>query len=165
MSNDKAILKIELNLDGDAATELKMKAAMGGLTVSELLSAFVHDLVSDRESNGSDERMYAENWYDRCYFTHVPPNDFYTWLARHYELEDAVAVWSTIKEAIADMEYYQDDKEYQQELREIVVERCSAIEDLYRKYGGTGDWKEEMHEAARRWAECETVHEEPDFDC
>ena len=45
-------MKIDLNLSTETETALKLKASMGGSTASELLSAFVHDLVCGEESNG-----------------------------------------------------------------------------------------------------------------
>ena len=145
------IVKIELNLSEETELELRVKAARGGLTASELLSAFVHDLVEDDRSNGSDERMYANDWYDRCYFTHGPADDFYTWLARRYELEAAMEDWSVIADARADMEYDPDDEEYVQELQEVIEERSKDIAARYRDYGGSGDWEQEMAEAAKKW--------------
>lgn len=144
-------MKIDLNLSVETETALKLKAARGGLTTSELLSAFVHDLVEDDVSNGSDERMYANDWYDRCYFTHTPALDFYTWLARHYELEDALEDWAVILEARADIEYDPDDEEYVQELQEVIEEHSKNIAARYRDYGGKGNWEQEMAEAVKKW--------------
>lgn len=40
------------------------------LTAPELLQNFIGDLVDGTYSNGSDERMYAEQWFNRCWFAH-----------------------------------------------------------------------------------------------
>ena len=47
---------------------LLSKCGEHGLTVGELIENFIGDLVGGTYSNGSDERMYAEQWFDRCWF-------------------------------------------------------------------------------------------------
>ena len=37
-----------------------------GLTVGELVENFISDLIDGANSNGSDERMYAKQWFERC---------------------------------------------------------------------------------------------------
>lgn len=144
-------MKIELNLSEETETALKLKAARGGLTASELLSAFVHDLVCGEESQGSDERMYADNWYERCYFTHVPADDFYTWLARHYELEAALDDWSALKCMEENDLPGAEDEEEAADIIDSITWRENNIKGRYQEYGGSGDWREEMSEAAKKW--------------
>lgn len=68
----KRQLEIELS-DADTLRLIK-KAAWAGLTVSELLENFIADLVCGNFTNGSDERMYANDWFDRCEFGMFPKN-------------------------------------------------------------------------------------------
>lgn len=68
----KRQLEIELS-DADTLRLIK-KAAWAGLTVSELLENFIADLVCGNFTNGSDERMYANDWFDRCVFGMFPKN-------------------------------------------------------------------------------------------
>lgn len=42
------------------------KAASCGFLPSEILEHFIGDLVFGTCSNGSDERMYANQWFDRA---------------------------------------------------------------------------------------------------
>ena len=37
-------------------------------TIGELIENFVGDLVGGTYSNGSDERDYADQWFERCWF-------------------------------------------------------------------------------------------------
>ena len=59
---------ISLKLSDTDCERLLKKAAMCGLTVAELLQNFIGDLVDGTYSNGSDERMLAQDWFNRCYF-------------------------------------------------------------------------------------------------
>ena len=51
---------ITVNLSNADVKRLAEKSGEGGLTISELLENFIGDLVDGTYSNGSDERMYAE---------------------------------------------------------------------------------------------------------
>ena len=57
-----------LQLSDADVTRLCEKAASVGLTAEKLLESFIGDLVNGTYSNGSDERMYAEQWLRRCGF-------------------------------------------------------------------------------------------------
>lgn len=37
------------------------------LTVTELVESFLSDLTYGTQTNGSDERLYAKAWFNRCY--------------------------------------------------------------------------------------------------
>lgn len=52
-----------LNLSTADALRLFDKAGSVGLTPSELLENFIGDLVCGTYTNGSDERMYANDWF------------------------------------------------------------------------------------------------------
>lgn len=62
----------ELELSDADVLRLKYKAEEGKLTPEELLQNFVGDLVDGTYSNGSDERMRAQDWFERCWFSHRP---------------------------------------------------------------------------------------------
>lgn len=59
---------IEVKLSDADVKRISEKAAAHGLTVGELIENFIGDLVCGTYSNGSDERMYAEQWFERCWF-------------------------------------------------------------------------------------------------
>ena len=59
---------ININLSDSDVKRLYVKAAGASLTPEELIENFIGDLVCGTYSNGSDERVYAEQWFDRCDF-------------------------------------------------------------------------------------------------
>lgn len=60
---------IPIELSKADLRSLCCKAGSVGLTVGELLENFINDLIIGERSNGSDERMYAEQWFQRCWFS------------------------------------------------------------------------------------------------
>lgn len=64
MSEQKTI-KVKLN--EDTCRQLTVLCGMNGLTVGQLIENFIRDLTGIN-SNGSDEHMYANAWFDRCNF-------------------------------------------------------------------------------------------------
>lgn len=67
---------IEVKLSDADVKRISEKAAAHGLTVGELIENFIGDLVCGTYSNGSDERMYAEQWFERCWFGMFPDLTF-----------------------------------------------------------------------------------------
>ncbi|MEG0491496.1 MAG: molecular chaperone GrpE [Hydrogenoanaerobacterium sp.] len=59
---------------------LWVKAGIVGMTPGELIATFIGDLVDGTYSNGSDERMYAEEWFDRCGFSDEAEKTFLCYL-------------------------------------------------------------------------------------
>lgn len=63
----------KLKLSEADVKRLAEKALSYGLTASELLENFIGDLVDGTYTNGSDERMYASEWAERCWFACESP--------------------------------------------------------------------------------------------
>ena len=63
---------ITLKLSDADCERIARKAGRHGLTVANLLESFIGDLVDGTYSNGSDERHYAERWFERCWFGAFP---------------------------------------------------------------------------------------------
>ena len=92
------------------------------MTVAELIKNFIGDLVDGTYSNGSDERMYANEWFDRCYFGADPDYTFLKYLIEQGDVERVIEALkiieegkqsiAEIKEDIAEMEARLNDKEY-----------------------------------------------------
>ena len=72
----KTIRKRQLEIKLSDADTLRLIKKAGGvnLTVSELLENFIADLVCGTFTNGSDERMFAEEWFNRCRFAMFSEN-------------------------------------------------------------------------------------------
>lgn len=56
------------------------KAGRVGMTVEGLIASFIGDLVDGTYTNGSDERMYAQAWFDRCGFEMMAERTLLSWL-------------------------------------------------------------------------------------
>lgn len=57
-----------LKLSDADCERILQKTASYGLSVSELLESFISDLVDGTCTNGSDERLLAQDWFERCCF-------------------------------------------------------------------------------------------------
>jgi hypothetical protein len=91
---------VSLNLSDADADRLFKKAGQAGLSVSELLENFVGDLVGVY-GNGSDERDYAEQWFDRCWFSAgcvwgAEDISFLQWLITEDCIDNAIELWNNI---------------------------------------------------------------------
>lgn len=58
---------IVINLSDDDCHKLAIKAGEVGLSIDELLRRFIGDLVYGTYTNGTDERMLVDDWYNRCF--------------------------------------------------------------------------------------------------
>lgn len=56
--------KITVKLSDADCDRLARKCGEHGLTIGELIENFVGDLVGGTYSNGSDERDYADQWFE-----------------------------------------------------------------------------------------------------
>lgn len=98
---------IEVKLSNADVKRISEKAAAHGLTVGELIENFIGDLVCGTYSNGSDERMYAEQWFERCWFGMFPDYTFLKYLIEQWGLDEVIEAWEDIEnsqETIADTE-------------------------------------------------------------
>lgn len=77
---------LNLNLEEDDYKSLAYLAGNHNMDVSELIENFVNDLIDGSHTNGSDERMYAEQWFERCWFTHEPQDTLLSYLTGSEEL-------------------------------------------------------------------------------
>lgn len=122
--------KLELELSDADVKRISQKAGAVGLTVAELLQNFIGDLVCGTYSNGSDERMYAEQWFDRCGFSFFPDFTFLRYLVEWGGVDEVITLWEDILEAKEEIAHltqhpeeaepdeiagYQEDIEYWQE--------------------------------------------------
>jgi hypothetical protein len=90
--------EITLKLSDADVERVFKKAGEVGLTVSELLQNFIGDLVYGTYSNGSDERMYANQWFERCWFGMFPDKTFLRYLIYWTDqLENVSDLWDDIQ--------------------------------------------------------------------
>ncbi len=92
-----------VNLSDADVKRLYKKAAEASLTPEELFENFVGDLVDGTYSNGSDERMCAEEWYNRCWFSFNYFGSFLAYLVRECEYEDFINSFETAEESAEEL--------------------------------------------------------------
>lgn len=101
---------ITLELSDADCERISDQAAMYGLTVGELLQNFIGDLVDGTYSNGSDERMYADQYCERCWFSWFNKN-LLNHLARDLrDVEDFLDTWNEKQYSEEHPEEYADDR-------------------------------------------------------
>lgn len=104
-----------LKLSDTDVERLFIKAGGAGLTVSKLLENFIGDLVDGTYSNGSDERDYAERWFNRCEFGDLARDwggakiTFLQWLIANFAVDRVVDSWCLVQ-AYAEQEVLDDDE-------------------------------------------------------
>lgn len=121
----------EVTVEGVTAKDMKAlveKAGANGLSIGSLLGSFINDLVGGAATNGSDERMYAQKWFDRCFM--FPENTFLHFLVEWGYLEEALDVWKGI----------QDSEEYIKQIEEElatgeIVSHSPEYEGEYYSWG------------------------------
>ncbi|MCI7790200.1 MAG: hypothetical protein MR531_05430 [Lachnospiraceae bacterium] len=96
-----------LNLSDADVKRIAKTAGAYGLTVSELLENFIGDLVAGTYSNGSDERMYADQWAERCWFSLDPEKNLVQYLcseAWEFDFSDLMNVLERIDDIKSDID-------------------------------------------------------------
>lgn len=96
-----------LNLSDADVIRLFEKAASVGLTGERLIESFIGDLVDGTYSNGSDERMHAQEWFDRCGFRYLNDYTFLRFLIDRGAVDEVIKLYNFVvqtKESIAQME-------------------------------------------------------------
>lgn len=110
-SNEK---ELDLNLSAADCEKLLKLTGTYGLTVSELLQGFIGDLIDGRHTHGSDERMYAEQWFERCGYKHFSEETLLRHLLEHdYDVDDFLTTYEEHKL------YKEDPETYCKELGEV----------------------------------------------
>ena len=121
---------ITVNLSDADVRRLAEKSGEGGLTISELLENFIGDLVDGTYSNGSDERMYAEQWYQRCWFAMFSDDTFLKFLLLWGDLDDYIDLMDELESNKKEMaEMTADAEEYSSEERDELQEYINDLQE------------------------------------
>lgn len=130
---------LELNLSDADVKRISEKAGAVGLSVAELIVNFIGDLVCGTYSNGSDERMYAEQWFERCGFGMFPEYTFLRYLVEWGGgVGNVIELWEDIQSAKEDIAHIEaDPKEYEPDEKAAYEEDISYWQEQLDKY-----WKE-----------------------
>mgnify|MGYP006907984167 CR=1 FL=1 len=107
-----------LNLSDADIKQLFLKTGISGITPEELLENFISDLLDGEYSNGSDERMYAQQWFDRCCFDSINENNsFLNYILNEYGDYAAKEIYE-LTVVFSENESSEDIEEYKKELEE-----------------------------------------------
>ena len=133
---------ISVNLTNEECNALLHKCGASGLTVGELIENFINDLVDGSRTNGSAERMQANQWFDRCWFGMFPE----TTLLRHlleygYEPEEYL-------NALEEKEYLEQGEA---PCREDIADLEDELKDM------RSDWKPEPEQEPNMDEEIELI--------
>lgn len=116
------------------------KAGSVGLTPEQLIENFIGDLVYGTYTNGSDERMYANGWFDRCGFS-FGDKTFLTALIEQESVEDFLECWKTytnsknyVEELMKDPQAEKEDILWESEEEQYQKERLQEFFDDFQEY-------------------------------
>lgn len=139
-----------LKLSDSDIEKLFLKTGKSGITPEELLENFIGDLLDGTYSNGSDERMYANQWFDRC-FCMNENKSFLKYLLNEYG-DYAI---KEIYELTKDLHTNKEELKYCSEEAVILIEKdiaeCEKELKEYEKY---------YEEYAKLNSECKSFDEE-----
>ena len=133
---------ISIRLYQDEVEELCMKSGKVRLSIGELFENFVADLICGTHTNGSDERMYIEQWFDRCYFSIMPEKTFLSYLLEMQEIDSVLECWEILQE----LKELEEPDCYDKEELEIQQNTLEEYFQEYRTY--TREPTEDQLEAA-----------------
>ena len=125
----------------DADTQrIYEKAYRDGTTPAAVLEGFIGDLCDGTYSHGSDERMYAEQYYDRCCYDLMKDNTFLIWAMNEGYIEEIKDLLETVDFAAGDIEYYKEhpEEEAPPDLTEILQEAENDLQAAYTAYKEDG---------------------------
>jgi hypothetical protein len=88
----------EIRLSDADYQRIAEKAAIAEMSVEELLESFIGDLVNGTYTNGSDERMHANDWYERCGYGCFEKSTFLHYLINEYSVNEFVDAWDSAED-------------------------------------------------------------------
>lgn len=139
---------ITVKLSDKDCDSLLRKCGEYGLTVGELIENFIGDLIGGERSNGSDEEMYADQWFDRCWFAMCPEPTLLSYLLfLGYDPGEYLDTLDNIENAVK-------EKEHLAEHPEEADEEAQYLDDDIRM------WQEELEDMRADWK----PEKEPDME-
>lgn len=131
--------QLEIKLSDADVLRIAEKAGAHGLTVSQLIENFIGDLVGGTYTNGSDERMYAQQWFERCWFSMFPDMTFLRYLTEWGGLEYVLELWDDLQDAKNDIAYYEEHPDEPEpgeveEIRAVLQDSQEQIDGYWNEY-------------------------------
>lgn len=140
-SNQKAEIEtirertVKLKLSDADTVRITERAASVGLTVSELLESFIGDLIDGTYSNGSDERMLANQWFERCGFSFMYERTFLTFLIEWGNIQPVLDTLEYIEDCRSDLEDATDEEK--PDIEAEIARETEELKDYYKEYVDT----------------------------
>lgn len=149
---------IKIKLSDADCERLALKAGNSGLSVSELLENFIGDLVDGTYSNGSDERMYAEQWFERCWFGSFPGETLLRFMLEEGfgvdDVADLLSVYDTMMDFKEHPEKYAEDiaeaKDCGEDWTWFESDYHDYVDEFVEKVKGKADMENEIA-ICRKW--------------
>lgn len=129
---------ISLKLSDEDCERLMQKCGEYGIGLGELFENFIGDLIDGTFSNGSDERMYARQWFDRCFRPVQEPTLLSHLICYGYNPEDYLNTLSAL-------ESYKKDKDYFEQYPEEADDQAQFLDDEI------ADLEAELQEMRANW--------------
>lgn len=143
---------ITIRLSDADCVRLAEKAGSVNLSVGDLLKYFVSDLICGTQSNGSDERDLAEQWFERVGFEQLADNTFLRWLIRYDDVREFIGHYDLMKECEDDLTSDDPSDSREANQQEIAYQK-EWLEDVYHEYAtdlGSEKWVEPYDAAVER---------------
>lgn len=133
----------KLRLSDADVKRLFEKAGEAGMSVSELLQNFIGDLVDGTYSNGSDERMYADQWFDRCWFSpHGEPHSLLQRLSLYRgDLDETVYLWEEMQSLKEELEDEDLEPEERADIEQQIVWNKERYDDNIGSFTDPEEWQ------------------------
>lgn len=102
---------IKLKLSDADCERISKKAGKCGISVGILLENFIGDLVGGTYTNGSDECSFADDWFERCWFSTPKETLLKHLLEQDDDVEDFLIAYDEVKYYESNPEEFSDDLE------------------------------------------------------
>lgn len=113
---------ITLKLSDADCERIAKKVGKHGLTVGKLLENFIGDLVDGTYSNGSDERNFAEQWFERCWFGMFPEETLLKYLLEWgHDIGGFLTIYDELKYYEANPEKFDEEVKEAKESGEEIL--------------------------------------------
>lgn len=153
--------KIAIKLSDADCERISNLCGEHNITVADLLESFIGDLVGGTYTNGSDERMYARNYFERCWFGMFPEETLLNFLLyMGYDVyDDFLEIIDDIENGYAELEDYKKDPsvfdEEEIEFLKTDIEdwekQIAEIKSDYLKKNEKADWEKEVEKVNEWW--------------
>lgn len=118
------------------------KCTQDGTTPAEVLEGFICDLTGAERTRGSDERMFARQYYDRCGYGMFFTDEYHTftqWLLNSFEFENLAAILDdkkTLEEEVTFLTKHPEkaDEGEIESLNNDIADCNKQIAEIYKEY-------------------------------